>query len=369
MSHDRLGELVGVGVSVWLDTLSRELLESGSFAKLAAQAHVTGATSNPTIFERAICGSSFYDAQIAEAVSRGTDTPEELFLELAVEDVRRAAAVLYPSYDLSARAEGFISIQCTPDLAGDTDATVAQALDLWERIDAPNLMIKVAATDAGIEATEQLTAAGVNVNVTLLFGERRYAEAIGAYMRGLEERVGRGESLGGIRSVASFFVSRIDTKADSELEGSPLRGQIAIANARRAYVLFRESFASQRWQQLALAGAEPQRPLWASTGTKDASYRDVVYLEQLALPRSVLTVPQAALEAFADHGEPARTRPLGRDSERILDAFGQERLERITRQLERDGVEAFLDSYRGLLRCIEDRVGIIRGGSELGAAA
>jgi transaldolase len=353
---NRLGELSAAGVSIWLDTLSRELLESGHFERLQVERAVTGATSNPTIFAKAIGGSDRYDEQLASLLDAGVGDPREQFLELALEDVRRAARTLRRVHDRSGGDDGFVSIEVTPDLAYGSAATVAQAGDLWRRLAAPNVMIKVPATAPGVAAIEELTAAGVNVNVTLLFSVSRYAQVIEAYLAGLERRVAAGLPLGRIRSVASFFVSRVDAKADARLPaGSPLRGTVGIANARAAYQRYRAAFQGERWRRLAELGAAPQRPLWASTAPKDPTYRDVVYLESLALPGSVLTVPEAILDAFADHGEPrpAVPSPGWRDElEAAATAVG---LDAITAELERAGVDAFCDSYAALVASIERR--------------
>jgi transaldolase len=286
------------------------------------------------------------------------EDPRELFLALALEDVRQAAAMMRPLYD--AGRDGFVSFEVTPDVAYDTEATVEQAIELWRRLDAPNTMIKVPATEPGVAAIEELTARGVNVNVTLLFAVSRYEQVIEAYMRGLERRARANEPLTGIHSVASFFVSRVDAKADARLpSGSPLRGRIGIANARAAYGLYEERLAGQRWQRLATLGARRQRPLWASTATKDPAYRDVVYLEQLALPGTILTVPEPTLQAFADHGDLRRMEPLDlRVAERTL--RGAVDLAVITSELEREGVEAFCRSYGELLGAIEERAGEAR---------
>ena len=344
------------GVSIWLDTLSRELIADGHLAQSMAEMAVSGVTSNPTIFAKAIGGSDRYDAQLRRELHAGVNDPHELFLALALEDVRRAAALMRPLHRATRGGHGFVSFEVTPDVAYDADATIAQALELWNRLDAPNMMIKVPATPAGMEAIEELTMLGVNVNVTLLFAVERYEQTIEAYLRGLERRAHRGEPLEDIRSVASFFVSRVDAKADARLPASsPLRGELGIANARVAYDRFRERFAGARWDWLAERGATVQRPLWASTATKDPAYRDVVYLEQLALPNTVLTVPAPTLAAFADHGEPSLTRPVDdRAAEQVLDAGPL--LNEITAELERQGVEAFCGSYRDLLESIRERV-------------
>ena len=306
-SMNRLQRLHDAGVSIWLDTLSRELLDSGAFAALIADCAVTGATSNPTIFAKAITGSDDYDDQLRAAVAGGINDPQELFFELALDDVRAAADLLRPAYQASGGRDGFVSFECTPDLADDAAATIEQALELWERLDRPNVMIKVPATEAGVPAIEELTARGVNVNVTLLFSVARYEQVIDAYVTGLERRVAAGEPVDAIASVASFFVSRVDAKADAVLpDGSDLRGRVAIANAHRAYGRYRERFADDRWRPLASAGAHPQRPLWASTGTKDPAYSDVLYVEQLIAPEVINTMPEATLRAFADHGDVGR---------------------------------------------------------------
>jgi transaldolase len=356
---NRLQALHDAGVSIWLDTLSRELLDSGDFARLIAECAVTGATSNPTIFAKAITGSESYDAQLRDAVGQGTEDAQELFFALALEDIRRAADLLRPTYDESDGRDGFVSFECTPDLADDTRATVAQAIELWERIDRPNVMIKVPATEAGIPAIEELTARGINVNITLLFSLARYEQVIDAYVAGLGRRLEAGERVDAISSVASFFVSRVDTKADPLLPaGSGLRGRVAIANAHRAYTRYRERFTDERWATLQEAGARPQRPLWASTGTKDPSYSDVLYVEELIAPDVINTMPGATLRAFADHGNVGRALSVDADAaaETLLQANGAGiDLAAITASLEREGVRSFCDSYDDLLRCIESK--------------
>src|SRR3954451_2987320 len=244
---NRLQRLQDAGVSIWLDTLSRDLLESGEFAALVDDFAVSGATSNPTIFAKAITASERYDDQLRSLLASGVADPRELFFAVALDDVRRAAAILRPIHERTDGDDGFISFECTPDLADDTEGTIAQALDLWGRLDLPNVMIKVPATEAGLPAIEELTARGVNVNVTLLFSLQRYEQVMDAYMSGFERRVSAGEPVDGIASVASFFVSRVDTKADKLLpEDSPLRGRIAVANAHLAYQLYERRFAGDR---------------------------------------------------------------------------------------------------------------------------
>jgi transaldolase len=356
----RLHALHRAGVSIWLDNLSRELLDSETFATLIAEYAVTGATSNPTIFAKALAGSDRYDDQLHDLVASGVDDPQQLFFQLALDDVRRAADLLRPSYEASDGRDGFVSFECTPDLAHDTNGTIDQAVDLWERLARPNVMIKVPATDAGIPAIEELTARGVNVNITLLFSIARYEQVIDAYVAGIERRAAAGEPLGAISSVASFFVSRVDAKVDALLPaGSPLRGRVAIANAHRAYARYVDRFSDKRWRTLGDAGAHPQRPLWASTGTKDPSYSDVLYVERLTAPDVVNTMPEATLRAFADHGDVthalsivtgAACNTLHRAKDAGID------LDAITAELEREGVRAFCDSYEQLLERIAAKV-------------
>jgi transaldolase len=354
---NRLRQLHDAGVSIWLDTLSRDLLDSGRFAELIAGSAVTGATSNPTIFARAIADSDLYDDQLATLAAGGARDRQELFFAIALDDIRRAADLLRPAYEATGGRDGFVSFECTPDVADDTDATVEQALGLWARIARPNAMIKVPATEAGLPAIEALTARGVNVNVTLLFSVDRYEQVIDAYIAGLERRVQTGEPVDAIASAASFFVSRIDARADAVLPAdSQLRGRVAIANAHRAYARYRDRFSDHRWLDLERAGAHPQRPLWASTGTKDPAYSDVLYVEELIAPGVINTMPEATLRAFADHGSVAAelTAESGVAEATLREASkaGVD-LEAITRELERDGVRAFCDSYRRLLSRID----------------
>jgi transaldolase len=363
-THDDLSpleQLHAAGVSIWLDTLSRELLDSGAFARLIADSAVTGATSNPTIFATAITGSDAYDDQLRAAVAAGTRDPQELFFQLALEDVGRAADLLRPAWQESGGRDGFVSFECTPDLADDTQATIEQADALWRSLARPNVMIKVPATEAGVPAIEELTARGINVNVTLLFSVARYEQVIDAYVAGLERRLAAGQPVDSIASVASFFVSRVDAKADALLpDGSDLRGRVAIANAHRAYARYRRRFSDDRWRPLGHAGARPQRPLWASTGTKNPTYSDVLYVEGLIARDVINTMPQATLRAFADHGRVGP--PLDDDaraSETLLHRAAEAGLDldAITAELERDGVRKFCASYRDLLQRIVDALG------------
>ena len=359
-----LARLHDAGVSIWLDTLSRRLLDSGEFTDLIRDCSVTGATSNPTIFARAITGSDLYDEQLRRLDSEGGHDPQELFFSLALDDVRAAARDLRPAYDASEGRDGFISFECTPDLADDTEATIAQATDLWQRLDQPNVMIKVPATRAGLAAIEELTRRGINVNVTLLFAIDRYEEVADAYLRGLSARAREEQPLTGIASAASFFLSRIDTKVDAQLaEDSPLRGRVAISSARVAYQRYLAKFSGREWERLVDLGACPQRPLWASTGTKDSAYSDVLYVAALIGPGVINTMPEATLRAFADHGEVAETLvvdPVGAADVLAGAASAGLDLATITDGLEREGLRSFCDSYAELLACIERELGALR---------
>jgi transaldolase len=358
-----LQRLHEAGVSIWLDTLSRQLLEGAEFEALIGDYAVTGATSNPTIFAKAITTSDLYDDQLRRLASAGQRDLQELFFSLALDDVREAARLLRPEYDRTGGADGFISFECTPDLADDTDATIAQAWDLWERLDQPNVMIKVPGTSAGVPAIDELTRKGVNINVTLLFSIERYEQVIDAYVRGLMARAESGAPLDRVTSVASFFLSRIDTKVDERLpEGSPLRGRLALASARVAYRRYLAKFAGAEWEGLADLGAKRQRPLWASTGTKNPDYSDVLYVSELIGPDVVNTMPEHTLRAFADHGEVGPTLeadPAGAQRTLTDTAAAGIDLGSVTAELEREGVKSFCDSYDELLDCLESKLGVL----------
>ncbi len=361
--NQNLRRLHDEGVSIWLDTLSRELLQSGAFAELIRDFSVTGATSNPTIFAKAITSSDLYDEQLRRAADTGEHDLQELFFSLALDDVREAARLLRREYDRSGGTDGFISFECTPDLADDTEATIVQATELWQRLAQPNVMIKVPGTTAGLPAIEELTRRGVNVNITLLFSIERYEQVIDAYTRGLLARARSGESVDQITSVASFFLSRIDSLVDEQLpEDSPLRGQVALASARVAYERYRAKFAGAEWRRLEQMGAKRQRPLWASTGTKNPAYSDVLYVSELIGPGVVNTMPEHTLRAFAAHGHVSRTLDDGPGLAReILEDAARAGIELggVTAELERAGVRAFCDSYHELLGCIESKIGAL----------
>ena len=312
---NRLQQLHQAGVSIWLDTLSRELLDTGAFRRLIDDSAVTGATSNPTIFAKAITGSDRYDDQLRDAVAAGVRDPQELFFELALADVGRAADLLRETYDASEGRDGFISFECTPDLADDTSGTIEQATELWNRLARPNVMIKVPATDAGIPAIEQLTARGINVNITLLFSVARYEQVIDAYMAGLERRLAPAS-----RSTRSLRSRRSSCHASTPRPTPCCRPGRRFAdgwpsptpNARTRTIA--TASRTRRWSALRDAGANAQRPLWASTGTKNPAYSDVLYVEALIAPDIVNTMPEATLRAFADHGEIGA--PAGRRRQR-----------------------------------------------------
>lgn len=364
--HPRLSELHALGQSIWLDYIDRELLDEGGLAALVAQG-VRGVTTNPTIFHKAIAGGERYDASIRAWLEHNPDGDTQSLLDaLMVEDVRRAADILRAVYDSSGGEDGYVSLEVSPLLARDTAGTVAAARRLFDAVDRPNVMIKIPATAEGLAAIEATLADGINVNVTLLFAVGRYQEVMAAWQAGLE----RLASPGSVASVASFFVSRIDTLLDAALEelGSEaalgLRGRLAIANARRAAMAFATFMASPGAAALTARGARLQRLLWGSTGTKNAAYSDVRYVDELIGRHTVNTVPPATLEAFLDHGRVADTLFKGQE-EAEADI---ERLERMgvslaaaTSRLEREGVDAFVDSYRQLLAALELRRGELAG--------
>ncbi len=367
--HDaepNLQRLHDAGVSIWLDTLSRQLLDERRVRRrLIRDFSVTGATSNPTIFAKAITGSDLYDDQLRGLAAAGERDAQELFFALALEDVRAAARELRPAYERSGGRDGFISFECTPDLADDTEATIAQASDLWQRLDQPNVMIKVPGTAAGLPAIEELTRRGVNVNVTLLFAIERYEEVIDAYLRGLTARAAgrRAARRGSPRSRRSSSRASTPRSTPQLPEESPLRGRVAIASARVAYQRYLAKFAGAEWERLRVVGAKPQRPLWASTGTKDPAYSDVLYVAELIGPDVINTMPEQTLRAFADHGEVAphaRRRPAPAPRRRSpMPLRAGIDLDAVTAELEREGVQSFCDSYRQLLDCIESKLGAL----------
>jgi len=355
----RLREL---GQSVWLDDIDRALVASGGLARLIRDDGLAGITSNPTIFRHAIADSDQYADAIRRLRATNAD-PKAVAERLMCEDIAAAADLFRPQFDRSAGRDGFVSIEVSPELARDTAATVAEAGRLWRAIARPNLLVKVPGTAEGLDSIRRLIADGISVNVTLLFSVRRYREVAGAYMSGLEDRLRDGQPVDRIASVASFFLSRIDTVVDGLIDqagpaAAALRGEAAIASARRAYAAYREMLASPRWQALAAAGASPQRLLWASTGTKDKRYPDTRYVDALAGPDTITTLPRDTLDAYRDHGRPAVRIHDGIDEAKALPtrlaAFGID-LEQIAVQLEHDGIEKFRSAYRGLIAALADK--------------
>jgi len=343
-----LQRLTALGTSVWFDGL----VAPDELQRLTHAAGVTGLTSNPTIFRAAVLGSGRYDQRIGALSGR---PPAEIYETIAIDDVRAAADVLATIYDRTKGAEGFVSLEVYPALADDADGTLAAARELWARIDRPNAMIKIPATAAGVEATRRAIADGINVNVTLLFSVERYAAVIDAYLAGLEDRLRRGQPVHAIASVASFFVSRVDSAVDPMLASArrdDLLGRTSVANARLAYAHASRVFAGRRFAALRAAGARPQRPLWASTGTKDPRYSDVKYVDELAGPGVINTMPPATLSAYADHGAPADRLTATEPSARaVLDeiAAASIDLDAVTRALLSDGVAKFAASMEELL--------------------
>src|SRR6188472_2923 len=310
MANSRLHQLSELGQSVWIDFLSRHLLRSGELARMMEEDAVVGVTSNPTIFQKAIAEGDAYDEQLREVLAE-EDDPKEVFLKLAVKDVQDACDLLREVWDGGQGQDGYVSIEVDPNLASDTQATTDEAQRLHELVSRPNCFVKIPATEPGLGSIEEMIARGRNINVTLIFSLQRYVEVVEAYLRGLERLVESGGDPTRVASVASFFVSRVDTEADKRLEavGAPkeLRGKLAIANAKLAYQRYQELHSGERWEALAAKGARKQRCLWASTSTKNPDYRDVIYVEELIGPETVNTMPEETIDAFQDHGGGAPT--------------------------------------------------------------
>jgi transaldolase/glucose-6-phosphate isomerase len=352
--NERLAALTAAGTSIWLDQIKRSLISSGELQRLVEEDSLRGVTSNPTIFNAAILGSDDYDEQLAEAAREGLDD-RGIYQELAIRDIQDACDVLRVVYDESGGKDGFVSFEVDPDLAFDTDRTMEQAREYWERVDRPNLMIKIPGTKEGTPAIEEMIYEGRNINVTLLFGVEEYAQVAEAYIRGLERRLEEGKSVD-INSVASFFVSRVDSEVDKRLEGSghdDLLGKAGIANARAAYQRYEEIFLGERFAALQDAGAAVQRPLWASTGVKNPAYRDVMYVEELVGPNTVNTMPMATLLAAGDHAE-IRGATAGEDPAPVLEALADAGIDMVdvTDQLLREGVDKFVEPMEKLLEGI-----------------
>ena len=358
MAKTPLQRLANEGQSVWIDYLSRDLLERGTLAGLMQSAGVVGVTSNPTIFQKALSEGSAYDEQLREVLAE-TDDPKEIFVRLAGKDVGDACDLLRPVWEKTGGRDGFVSMEVDPRLAYDTEATVAEAVRLHELVDRPNLLVKIPATKPGLPAIEEMIAKGKSINVTLIFSLERYAEVTEAYIRGLERLVAHGGDPSRVHSVASFFVSRVDTEADRRLDEigghDELKGRLAVANARLAYQLYLETFAGERWDFLVSKGAATQRCLWASTSTKNPAYSDVLYVEELIGPATVNTMPEETIEAFQDHGTvaPTLTRRV-RKSVKLFEQLAEAGVDYadVTETLEREGVEKFDASFVELLEGI-----------------
>ncbi|MEU8286004.1 transaldolase [Micromonospora sp. NPDC048905] len=355
---DKLNELTAAGVAVWLDDLSRVRLSSGGLDELRREKHVAGVTTNPTIFAKALSDADEYNWQLRDLATRDVDV-EEAVRMLTTYDVRWACDVMRPSYDGSEGVDGRVSIEVDPRSAHDADKTVAEAKALWWLVDRPNLYIKIPATEEGLSAITDTLAEGISVNVTLIFGLDRYSAVMEAFLTGLEQAKANGHDLSKIGSVASFFVSRVDSEIDKRLEkvgsdqAKSLKGKAAVANAQLAYERYTEVFSSDRWKALAAAGAHPQRPLWASTSTKNPDYRDVIYVEELIAPGTVNTMPESVIHAYADHGETrGDTITSSYDAARKvfadLESVGVD-MDDVIATLEREGVEKFEASWQELL--------------------
>jgi transaldolase len=370
---DRLADLSAAGVAVWLDDLSRVRLHSGSLDEMRREQHVVGVTTNPTIFAKALADADAYDEQLKDLAAQEV-TVEEAVRLLTSYDVRWACDVMKPAYDASSGVDGRVSIEVDPRSAHLTEKTASEAKTLWWLVDRPNLYIKIPATQAGLPAITSTLAAGISVNVTLIFSLERYRAVMDAFLAGLEQAKANGHDLTKIGSVASFFVSRVDTEIDKRLdkigsdEAKALRGKAAVANAQLAYQAYAEVFSSDRWQALADAGAHPQRPLWASTGTKNPDYKDTIYVEELIAPGTVNTMPEAVIKAFEDHGETRGDTVTGSyaQAQQVMDdvaAVGVD-LTEVFRVLEDEGVEKFEASWAELLEDVKKSLAAAAKGSE-----
>ena len=362
MNDNRLAQLNrDFGQSIWVDFISRDALASGELARLVTSG-VLGLTSNPSIFEKAISGSEIYDADIAALAAAGKSV-NDIYEGLALADIAAAADLLYPVYVQTDGLDGYVSLEVSPELAYDTPGTIADAKRLFAALGRPNVMIKIPGTSQGIPAIAEVIGSGINVNVTLLFALEAYEAAANAYLDGLEALARAGGDLHRVASVASFFVSRVDTSVDRQLKGhldeAELRGKAAIANARLAYAIFQELFSGPRWEALAAQGARVQRPLWASTSTKDPAYPDTMYVDELIGPHTVNTLPPPTLEAFADHGVLAETITANLDDATQLMADLAEAgidMEQVTDDLLRDGVKSFADAFTKLMNGLKTKV-------------
>jgi len=360
-----IARLIEYGQSPWYDNLTRQLIAGGGLAQLMDEDGIRGVTSNPTIFEKAMASGEGYDEQLA-GLARAKTPADSIYWELVLDDIRHAADLLRPTYDSLDGADGFVSVEVAPDLADDTPATIDQVRWLHGEAARPNVFVKIPATAAGIPAIEQSLAEGMPINITLIFSLERYAQVMEAYFRGLERHAEQGGDLSRLASVASFFVSRVDTEADRRLpEGHPLRGKVAVANAKLAYQLFRQTFTGERWAALEARGARLQRPLWASTSTKNPAYSDTLYVDELVGRDTVNTLAQASIDALRDHGNPQPdtiTRDVD-EAQRIIDELPAAGIDYddLTATLERDGVDSFTRSFRDCLTSLQKRAAELTG--------
>jgi transaldolase len=367
---DRLAQLSAAGVSIWLDDLSRERLNSGSLAGLIRDKHVVGVTTNPTIFASALTHGDAYDEQVRELAGRGASL-DAAVREITTSDVRNACDLFRATWEATGRVDGRVSIEVDPRLAHDTDKTIAEAQDLWKTVDRPNLFVKIPATKEGVPAIAKVIGEGINVNVTLIFSVQRYREVMDAYLAGLELARSNGHDLATIDSVASFFVSRVDTEVDKRIdalgtsESHALRGEAAIANARLAYAAYEEVLGSTRWTELAAAGAKVQRPLWASTGVKDPSYSDTRYVDELVTDGVVNTMPEKTMEAVADHSNLTgdTVRGTAEAAQELFDALSDAGIDidDVYQVLEDEGVDKFDKSWQDLLTSVQDQLAKAKG--------
>ena len=363
--NERLTALSAAGVSIWLDDLSRERLTSGNLKELITESSVVGVTTNPTIFAAALANGEAYDAQVRELKQRGASV-EDVVREVTVTDVREACDVFRSTWEASDGVDGRVSLEVSPLLARDTDATLAEAQDLWKAVDRPNLLVKIPATNEGLAAITGALAEGVSINVTLIFSVERYREVMGAFLDGLEQAAANGHQLASIASVASFFVSRVDTEIDKRLEkiGSDealaLRGKAGVANSRLAYAAFQDVFQGSRWAQLSAKGAKPQRPLWASTGVKNPDYSDTLYVTELVVADTVNTMPEKTMQAFADHGEVRGDQVTGMaaQAQEVFDALERVGVDLtdVFQVLEDEAVEKFEVSWKELLDTVKSQL-------------
>ncbi len=358
---DHLRDLTDAGVSIWLDDLSRERIETGNLAELLKNDYVVGVTTNPSIFAAALAQGERYDDQVRELAASGADVDKTVFA-LTTTDVRNACDVLKPVFDATNGVDGRVSIEVAPDLAFDTDATLASAKELWKEVDRPNLFIKIPATTEGAPAISDTLAEGISVNVTLIFGLDRYQGVMEAYLAGLEKAQEAGHDLAGIHSVASFFVSRVDTEIDNRLNktgaSDELLGKAGIANARLAYEAYEKFFSGERWERLAAAGANRQRPLWASTGVKNPDYKDTMYVDDLVVENTVNTMPEKTLDAVRDHGEITgdQVRPNYDHARQVMKDLADAGVDYddVIATLEKEGVDKFVTSWNELLATVKE---------------